>query len=153
MAGKEYASAGAVIDEVNMRYVLEKVKVCLEEGKCARSLGLSDEEMAYIEESRLLTLKPIIYVANISEDEVGGDYESNQGYLKLRDHAASEGSEIIAVRAQIEAELAELEGEEKLGFLADLGIDESGLDKLIKSGYSLLGLISFLTARGASMDY
>jgi ribosome-binding ATPase YchF (GTP1/OBG family) len=77
---------------------------------------------------------------------VGGDYESNQGYLKLRDHAASEGSEIIAVSAQIEAELAELEGEEKLGFLADLGIDESGLDKLIKSGYSLLGLISFLTA-------
>ncbi len=126
--------------------VLEKVKVCLEEGKCVRALGLSDEECALIEESRLLTLKPIIYVANISEGEVSGEYESNPGYIKLREHAMSEGSEIIAVSAQIEAELAELEGEEKMTFLADLGIEESGLDKLIKSGYSLLGLISFLTA-------
>jgi ribosome-binding ATPase YchF (GTP1/OBG family) len=90
--------------------------------------------------------KPIIYVANISEDEVSGDYVNNEGYKLLKAHADSEGSEIIAVSAQIEAELAELEGEEKQGFLEDLGIDESGLDKLIKSGYSLLGLISFLTA-------
>ena len=126
--------------------VLERVKACLEEGKCVRSLGLTDEEQAMVEESRLLTLKPIIYVANISEDEVGGDYESNEGYIKLRVHAESEGSQIIAVSAQIEAELAELEGEEKLSFLSDLGIEESGLDKLIKSGYALLGLISFLTA-------
>ena len=126
--------------------VLEKVKACLEEGKCARSLGLSDEEKAWIEESRLLTLKPIIYVANISEDEVAGEYRDNPHYEKLRHHAESEESEIIAVSAQIEAEIAELEGEEKLNFLSDLGIEESGLDKLIKSGYSLLGLISFLTA-------
>ena len=126
--------------------VLEKVKACLEDGKSVRSLGLSDEEEAWIEESRLLTNKPIIYVANISEDEVSGDYVNNPGYIKLKAHAESEGSEIIAVSAQIEAELAELEGEEKQGFLDDLGIDESGLDKLIKSGYSLLGLISFLTA-------
>ena len=126
--------------------VLEKVKAGLEEGKCARALALTDEEMAWIEESRLLTLKPIIYVANITEDEVGGDYVNNPGYIKLKEHAASEGSEIIAVSAQIEAELAELEGEEKMSFLSDLGIEESGLDKLIKSGYSLLGLISFLTA-------
>ena len=126
--------------------VLEKVKAGLEEGKCVRALGLSEEECAYIEESRLLTLKPIIYVANITEDEVSGDYVNNPGYAALSEHAKSEGSEIIAVSAQIEAELAELEGEEKLGFLADLGIEESGLDKLIKSGYSLLGLISFLTA-------
>lgn len=126
--------------------VLNKVKACLEEGKCARTLGLTDEERAWIEESRLLTLKPIIYVANISEGEVGGDYESNQGYCELKELAVAEGSEIIAVSAQIEAELAELDGEEKLTFLNDLGIEESGLDKLIKSGYSLLGLISFLTA-------
>ena len=91
-------------------------------------------------------MKPIIYVANVSEDEVGGAYEQNEGYQKLKAHAASEGSEIIAVSAQIEAEIAELDGEEKKAFLADLGIEESGLDKLIKSGYSLLGLISFLTA-------
>jgi len=126
--------------------VLEKVKAALEAGKCARAVGLTEEEAAWIEESRLLTLKPIIYVANISEDEVGGDYVNNEGYQKLKAHAEEEGSEIIAVSAQIEAELAELEGEEKESFLSDLGIEESGLDKLIKSGYSLLGLISFLTA-------
>ena len=126
--------------------VLEKVKAGLEAGKCARALGLTEEECAYIEESRLLTLKPIIYVANITEDEVSGDYENNLGYKALAERAKAEGSEIIAVSAQIEAELAELEGEEKESFLADLGIEESGLDKLIKSGYSLLGLISFLTA-------
>ena len=125
--------------------VLETVKKCLEEGKCARSIGLSDDEAALIEESRLLTLKPIIYVANISEDEVSGDYEKNEGYLKLKAHAEAENSEIIAVSAQIEAEIAELEGEEKMSFLEDLGIEESGLDKLIKSSYALLGLISFLT--------
>ena len=126
--------------------VLEKVKAALDEGKCARAIGLSEEEAAWIEESRLLTMKPIIYVANVSEDEVGGSYEQNEGYQKLKAHAASEGSEIIAVSAQIEAEIAELDGEEKTAFLADLGITESGLEKLIKSGYSLLGLISFLTA-------
>ncbi len=126
--------------------VLEKVKAALEEGKCARAVGLDAEEAALIEESRLLTLKPIIYVANISEDEVGGDYENNEGYQRLKALADSEGSQIIAVSAQIEAELAELEGEDKLTFLSDLGIEESGLDKLIKSGYALLGLISFLTA-------
>ncbi len=126
--------------------VLEKVKACLDEGKCARTLEYTEDELAWLEESRLLTLKPIIYVANIAEDEVGGDYENNEGYQKLKAHAMSEGSEIIAISAQIEAELAELDGEEKKTFLADLGIEESGLDKLIKSSYSLLGLISFLTA-------
>lgn len=126
--------------------VLEKVKAALEAGKCARTVELDADEIAWIEESRLLTLKPTIYAANISEDEVGGDYVNNPGYIKLKAHADSEGSEIIAVSAQIEAELAELEGEEKMSFLADLGIEESGLDKLIKSSYSLLGLISFLTA-------
>ncbi len=126
--------------------VLEKVKTCLEDGKCARTLALDADELAWIDESRLLTLKPIIYVANVSEDEVSGDYENNPCYQALRAHAESEGSGIIAVSAQIEAELAELDGEEKQNFLADLGIEESGLDKLIRAGYTLLGLISFLTA-------
>ena len=126
--------------------VLEKVKACLEEGKCARSLGMSPEELHEIDEFRLLTLKPVIYVANISEDEVSGSYVNNPQYIKLAEHAKSENSEIIAVSAQIEAELAELDNEEKKSFLADLGIEESGLDKLIKSGYAILGLISFLTA-------
>ena len=126
--------------------VLEKVKAALELGKSARSIGLDEEEMAWIEESRLLTLKPIIYVANVAEAEVSGEYENNDYYKHLKAHAEEEGSEIIAVSAQIEAEIAELDGEDKLVFLDDLGITESGLDKLIKSGYSLLGLISFLTA-------
>ena len=126
--------------------VLNKVKAVLEAGKCARTIELSADELLWIEESRLLTLKPIIYVANISEDEVSGDYETNAQYQALAGLAKEEGSEIIAVSAQIEAELAELEGEEKEIFLSDLGISESGLDKLIKSSYHLLGLISFLTA-------
>ena len=126
--------------------VLEKVKAALEAGKCARTVDLSDEELAWIDESRLLTLKPTIYAANISEDEVNGDYVNNEHFTALKAHADSEGSEIIAVSAQIEAELAALDGEEKEMFLSDLGIEESGLDKLIKSSYSLLGLISFLTA-------
>ena len=126
--------------------VLEKVKEVLEAGKSARSLEYTPDELKWIEESRLLTLKPIIYVANIAEDDVAGGYNDNEAYLALKAHAESEGSEIIAVSAQIEAELAQLEGEEKEMFLSDLGIEESGLDKLIKSGYSLLGLISFLTA-------
>ncbi len=126
--------------------VLEKIKKALEEGKCARTVELTEDEAAMIEESRFLTLKPIIYVANISEDEVSGDYENNSGYQALLAQAASEGSQIIAISAQIEAEIAELEGEEKASFLEDMGIEESGLDKLIKSSYTLLGLISFLTA-------
>ena len=126
--------------------VLERVKEVLEAGKSARSIEYTPDEIKWIEESRLLTLKPIIYVANIAEDDVAGGYNDNEAYLSLKAHAESEGSEIIAVSAQIEAELAQLEGEEKEMFLSDLGIEESGLDKLIKSGYSLLGLISFLTA-------
>lgn len=126
--------------------VLEKVKAALEAGKCARTVSLDDDELTWIEESRLLTLKPTIYAANISESEVADEYVNNEGYKALKAHADSEGSEIIAVSAQIEAELASLDGEEKEMFLADLGIEESGLDKLIKSSYSLLGLISFLTA-------
>ncbi len=126
--------------------VLEKVKTALEVGKCARTVELDADEIAWVDEFRLLTLKPTIYVANIAENEVSGDYVNNEGYIKLKAHADSEGSEIIAVSAQIEAEIAELEGEEKKSFLLDMGIEESGLDKLIKSGYSLLGLISFLTA-------
>ena len=126
--------------------VLERVKTALEAGKCARTVELSEDDLAWIDESRLLTLKPTIYAANISEDEVNGDYINNEHFKALKEHADSEGSEIIAVSAQIEAELAALEGEEKEMFLSDLGIEESGLDKLIKSSYSLLGLISFLTA-------
>ena len=126
--------------------VLERIYAALCDGKCARTVELSEDEVAMIAEARLLTLKPIIYVANVSDAEVSGAYADNEYYKKLSDHAASEGAELIAVCAGIEAELAELEGEDKQMFLDDLGITESGLSKLIRASYSLLGLISFLTA-------
>ena len=125
--------------------VLERVYAALAEGKCARSVELSEDERALLADSPLLTLKPIIYVANVSEDDAG-DPSGNPYYHKLCERAESEGAEVIAVCAQIEAEIAELEPEEKVAFLADLGIEESGLDRLIRSSYALLGLISYLTA-------
>ncbi|MBR2340742.1 MAG: redox-regulated ATPase YchF [Clostridia bacterium] len=126
--------------------VLERIYAALSDGKSARSVGLTEEERELIAEARLLSLKPIIYVANIAEDEVTGEYESNENYIALKQYADSEGAGIIAVCAQIEAELSSLEGEEKSAFLSDLGIEQSGLDKLIQASYSLLGLISYLTA-------
>ena len=125
---------------------LEKVYAGLEEGKCARALELTDDKLNYVAEANLLTLKPIIYVANVSEDEAGSEPTSNEMYMKLKAHAESEHALGIAICAGIEAEIAELPAEEKAVFLEDLGIAESGLDRLIKASYSLLGLISYLTA-------
>lgn len=126
--------------------LLERVQATLNEGRSARTMELSEEERLCLEESPLLSLKPIIYVANIGEDELGGGFEGNTGYQALKAHAESEHAGLIEVCAGIEAELAELDGEEKKAFLADLGIESSGLDRLISASYSLLGLISFLTA-------
>ncbi len=126
--------------------VLEKILPALQDGKCARSIDLSDEEKALIAEARLLTLKPIIYVANVAEDELDGAYLENPAYRALLAQAEEEKAELIAVCAGIEAELSGMEEEEKRDFLQDLGIAESGLDKLIKASYRLLGLISYLTA-------
>ena len=126
--------------------VLEKVHKGLEEGVCARALGLTEDEAALLAEARLLTMKPIIYVANVAEDQLSGDFADDPTYKAVADHAKTEGAEVIAVSAGIEAELSELDGEEKKAFLADLGIKESGLEQLIRAGYRLLGLISYLTA-------
>ena len=126
--------------------VFEKIEKVLEEGACARTLDLSEEELALVDEARLLTLKPVIYVGNVDENDIAGDLSSNAGYAKLEAHAREENAGIIAVCAQVEAELSDMEEEEKKEFLADLGIEESGLDKLIRAGYALLGLISYLTA-------
>ena len=126
--------------------VLVKLKEALEDGRSARSVELDEEEESLIAETRLLSRKPVIYVANIHEDEVDGGYVDNAAYQALAALAAEEHSGIVAVCAQIEAELSDLSGEDKEAFLADLGIEESGLDKLIRAGYSLLGLISYLTA-------
>ncbi len=132
----------SLLAEVEM---LERLKTHLEEGKPARSAGLSDEEKELIADSPLLTIKPVIYAANIDESEIG-NAESNAGYMRLKERADEEGAEIIDICAGIEAELSGMSGEEKAEFLSSLGIENSGLDRLIVSGYRLLGLISFLTA-------
>ena len=126
--------------------VLEKIYEALMNGQSARSLGLGEEELALVADARLLSLKPIIYVANIAEEEVDGGYLNNPAYQALAAYVEHEKAGLIAVCAGIEAELSALDGDEKAMFLEDLGIAESGLDKLIRESYSLLGLISFLTA-------
>ncbi len=126
--------------------VLERVYAALEAGKCARTLELNADELAMIAEANLLTMKPIIYVANVSEGEAGNEPVDNVMYQSLKAHAATENAEVIAICAGIEAEIAELSDDEKAMFLEELGISESGLDRLIKKSYSLLGLISYLTA-------
>ena len=127
--------------------LLERIKGVLEEGKCARTIDFTENEKALLgNDTPLLTLKPIIYVANVSEEEAGAEPLDNPMYVALKEYAESEHSQIISVCAGIEAEIAELEPEEKQAFLEDMGIAESGLDRLIRASYALLGLISYLTA-------
>ena len=113
-------------------------------GKSARTFDCSDDDKALISTSDLLTLKPIIYAANMDEDGFANQ-EGNEYLKKVRALAEAEGSEVLPICAKLEQDIAELEGEEKQMFLDELGIAESGLDRLIKCSYSLLGLISFLT--------
>ena len=126
--------------------LFERLYALLSEGKCAREAELDETELGYLHDTPLLTMKPVIYVANVSEDEIAEEPLSNPHYAALKEQAAKEKSGVLAVCAQLEAEIAELDGEEKQMFLSDLGIEESGLDRLIKESYSLLGLISYLTA-------
>lgn len=128
--------------------LLEKLKAHLEENKPAKTFtGIeSDEEEAMLKSFNLLTDKPVIYAANVAEDDLANDGADNEGVRKVREFAAGENSEVFVVCAQIEQELSELDDEEKKLFLEDLGLSESGLDKLIKASYKILGLISFLTA-------
>ena len=126
--------------------LLERVKAALEEGKPARSLDYTKEEMAIMKEISLISLKPVLYAANVSEDDFSKGIENNK-YVKLvADLAKSENSEIMPVSARIEEEISQLEAEEKAMFLEELGMEQSGLDRLIKASYKLLGLISYLTA-------
>ncbi len=123
--------------------LLEKLKQSLEKNIPPRSLDLTDEEKKILKPFNLLTIKPIIYVANVSDEEIN---EDNQYVKTLKDYAKKENAEVVKISAKIEEELADLDDEEKAEFLNDLGIEESGLDKLIKSSYKLLGLSTFLTA-------
>ena len=124
--------------------LLKKVYDFLAEGKSARAMELEDEEAEFVRSLDLLSYKPVIYAANVSEDDAAA--EDNDYIAKVREFAATENSDVIVVCAKIEAEMAELDEDEKAMFLEEMGIGESGLDKLVKASYHLLDLISFLTA-------
>ncbi|MGN0589559.1 MAG: redox-regulated ATPase YchF [Ruminiclostridium sp.] len=125
---------------------LEKLMAHLEEGKTARSYGFTEDELEIIKSTPLLSNKPVIYAANLSEDDFRSGYEKNPQYLEVCAIAEEENSAVLPICAQIEADISDMEPEEKEMFLSDLNLTESGLSRIIKTGYSLLGLISFLTA-------
>jgi GTP-binding protein YchF len=120
-----------------------KVKRTLESGKPALGLAESDDERITLREMCLLTDKPVLYVANVSEDDLEGTHPF---VAKVAEIAAREGARMVTICGKIEAEISELDGEEKSEFLAGMGLSESGLDRLIRSGYELLGLITYFTA-------
>ena len=140
------------IETINLELIevefLSKVKAHLEDGKLAKTFEEADdeEEQAWLESYNLLTYKPVIYAANVSEDDLADDAANNEGVQAVREYAKGEQSEVFVVCAEIEAEISELDDDEKKMFLEDLGLEESGLEKLIKASYKLLGLISYLTA-------
>ncbi len=127
--------------------LLEALKAHMDEMKLAKTFNAEgEEEEAWFKEYNLLTAKPVIYAANVADSDLADDGASNAQVAKVREYAKTEGSEVFVICAQIEEEIAELDDDEKAEFLEGLGLSESGLDKLIKASYSLLGLISFLTA-------
>lgn len=125
--------------------VLSRVRKALEEGKPVRSLGLSDNEALLIREFHLITAKRVMYVANV-DDSDGAHPEANPSVQRLGEYAAREGAPVVPICGKIESELAELEGEEKSRFLKDFGLEEPGLNRVIRAGYALLGLHTFFTA-------
>ena len=126
---------------------LKRLKAVLEEGKMASSLEPEDDdEKAFIDSLYLLTTKPVIFAANVAEDDLADDGADNEYVQRVREYAASTGNGVFVISARIEEEIADLDDEEKAEYLESLGITESGLDKLIKASYDLLGLMSFLTA-------
>jgi GTP-binding protein YchF len=124
------------------RPVLQKVAAILDEGRPARSAGLSDDEKALLRDLFLLTLKPLMYIANVRED----GFVDNPYLERVRERAAAEGAEVVPVCAAIEEELAQLDDADKGAFLADMGLDEPGLNRVIRAGYRLLGLETYFTA-------
>ncbi|WIV18953.1 redox-regulated ATPase YchF [Paenibacillus polygoni] len=125
--------------------VLEKVKAVLYDDKPARSIELTDDEQLIIRDLHLLTMKPVLYATNVSEDEVSSA-DTNPYVLKVKEFAADENAEVVPISAKVESEIAELEGEDKAMFLEELGLAESGLNRLIKAAYRLLGLYTYFTA-------
>ncbi|MFB9326909.1 redox-regulated ATPase YchF [Paenibacillus aurantiacus] len=125
--------------------VLERIKEALYNDQPARSVELTDDEKLLVRELHLLTMKPILYAANVSESEAANADENP--FVKLvREYAATEGAEVVPISAKVESEIAELEGEDKEMFLEELGLEESGLNRLIRAAYKLLGLYTYFTA-------
>ena len=125
---------------------LKRVKTELEEGTPARNIECDENEKEILSQSTLLTAKPVIYACNMSEEDFVDGLDKNEGYVKVCEIAKAEGSEVLPICAELEAEIASLDKEEKEMFLSDLGIEQGGLDLLIQRSYNLLGLISYLTA-------
>jgi ribosome-binding ATPase len=125
--------------------ILTALKEAFEAGKPARTVEFTDEQMKIVKMLHLLTIKPVLYVANVGEEDVA-DPSSNEYVQKVREFAADDNAEVIVICAKIESEIAELDADEKAMFLQELGIEESGLDQLIKSAYHLLGLATYFTA-------
>ncbi|MGG3836470.1 redox-regulated ATPase YchF [Paenibacillus thiaminolyticus] len=125
--------------------VLERLKEVLYNDQPARSLELTDDEKLLVRDLHLLTMKPVLYAANVSEDGVT-DADNNPYVQQVRDFAAQENAEVVPISAKVEAEIAELDGEDKEMFLQELGLEESGLNRLIKAAYRLLGLYTYFTA-------
>ncbi|MFC0015372.1 MULTISPECIES: redox-regulated ATPase YchF [Allobacillus] len=125
--------------------VLKKLREAFENETPARAVEFSKEQQKYVKQLHLLTVKPMLYVANVGEDELL-DIEGNEHVQRVKEFAAAEDAEVIVICAKVEAEIAELEGEEKTEFLQELGIEESGLDQLIKASYNMLGLATYFTA-------
>jgi len=126
--------------------LFERIKNALENDTCVRALEFTDDEKDILKEVSLLTSKPVIYAANVSEDDFIEGIENNPYVKEVTEIADKEGSKVLPISAKIESEIAELDDEEKDAFLQEIGIEGSGLDRLIKASYSLLGLISYLTA-------
>ena len=124
--------------------ILSRIKEALEEGNQVRSLDFNEEDQKYVNQAQLLTSKKMLYIANVGEDEIGDD--ENDKVKTIREYAAKEDSEVIVISAKIEEEIATLDDEDKEMFLEDLGIEESGLDRLIRTTYDLLGLSTYFTA-------
>lgn len=125
---------------------LERLHDVLESGKTARSMEMTEDEKEMLADVSLLTLKPVIYAANVAEDDYANADNDNEYVKKIKEFAAIEKSGVMVISARIEEEISALDKEEKQMFMEELGVKESGLDKLIKASYELLGLISYLTA-------
>ena len=126
---------------------MESLKKYMEDGNLAKNYEPADDEEAELLESfNLLTYKPVIYAANVAEEDLADDAAGNSNVSKVREYAKNEGSEVFVICAQIEQEIAELDDDEKKMFLEELGLEEAGLEKMIHASYSLLGLISYITS-------